>query len=285
MKIVFSPKCLEYHQFGHPENPTRVRVAYEFLKNKVHRFYEFTEAKSCSIEDLLLVHSKEHIDNIKNGNFFDYDTPALPNIFNYAKLSAGAAIQAAEFVINGENAFSLMRPPGHHATKDKAMGFCYLNNIAIAVAKLLKEGKASKVAILDIDVHHGNGTQEIFLGKDYILYISLHQFPHYPLTGQESEKNCLNYCLQAGSDEKEYLSNIEKALKDIKSFNPDMLAISAGFDTYEQDMLSDINLKITTYRKIGRRIKELKLPWFAVLEGGYTSKLSECIYEFLSGLR
>lgn len=281
MKIIFSKICLEYEQEGHPESPCRVSQAYNFLRNKK---YTWIEAKPCLEEDLLLVHSKKLVEAIKQGDFHDFDTPALPNIYKYAKLSAGAAIQAAELAFQHEQAFSLMRPPGHHASLSNVGGFCYLNNIAIATAKLLKEDRADKIAILDIDVHHGNGTQDIFLGNKKVLYVSLHQYPLYPGTGLEKELNCINFPLAPGTDEQEYLKKLKEGLDNIKNFKPDMLAISAGFDTYKEEKIANLKLEIKSYRKIAQEIKKLKLPCFVVLEGGYTGKLGQCIYEFLQGL-
>jgi acetoin utilization deacetylase AcuC-like enzyme len=174
-----------------------------------------------------------------------------------------------------------MRPPGHHATKNNPGGFCYFNNIAIAVKKLLLKGQ--RVAILDIDCHHGNGTQDIFLGNDNTLFVSLHQVPLYPGTGLSPEKNCLNFPLAQGTDEKVYLSTFETAIKEVNKFKPDAIAVSAGFDTYRNDPLTGLNLEKSTYKKIAKIISSLNLPRFAVLEGGYSDDLPECIYNFLTG--
>ncbi|MFN3301854.1 MAG: histone deacetylase, partial [Patescibacteria group bacterium] len=175
--------------------------------------------------------------------------------------------------------FSLMRPPGHHAGKDFCGGFCYFNNLAIAVAKFLKKDK--KVAILDIDCHHGNGTEDIFLGKNNVLYISLHESPLYPGTGLESRFNCLNFPLPPRTQEKEYLQTLEIALEKISQFKPNLLAISAGFDTYKKDPLTYFGLEIDSYQKIGEKIAQLNLPTFSVLEGGYSQSLPLCLYNFI----
>ena len=281
MEIIFSPKCLGYWQEGHPESPERVARAYKFLKNKN---YNFIEAEPCSDADLLLVHSKDLVKSVKQGNFFDFDTPVLPNIYEYAKLSAGAAIQAAELAFQGKQAFSLTRPPGHHASCKSIGGFCYFNNIAIATAKLLKENKADKIAILDIDVHHGNGTQDIFLGNKKVLYVSLHQYPLYHYSGLEKEVNCINFPLAPGTGEKGYVEKLKEGLDYIKNFKPDMLAISAGFDTYKEEEIANLKLEIKSYKKIGEEIRKLAVPYFAILEGGYTDRLGECTDEFLSAL-
>jgi acetoin utilization deacetylase AcuC-like enzyme len=279
MKIIFSPKCIEYKSPGHPESPQRVSSGYEFLKQKG---FEFVEPSPASDADILLVHTQELLDKVKNLDFDDPDTPALNNIFEYAALSAGAAITAMKFSLKGQAAFSLMRPPGHHATRGSLGGFCYFNNIAIAVKKA--SATVNKLAILDIDCHHGNGTEDIFLGQENILFVSLHRVPLYPGTGLKSNKNCLNYPLSAELSEFEYLAYLQDALSQIKNFKPALLAVSAGFDTYKGDPVAGLGLGREAYRKIGSEINALGVPYFCVLEGGYSRELPECLYEFMKGL-
>lgn len=279
MKIFFSEKCLKYFQMGHPESPARVQSTYRFLKDKG---FEFIEPLPCSDDDILLAHSEQLLNEVKSGRFFDLDTPALPNIFEYAKLSAGSAIMSAEACLNGENAFSLMRPPGHHATRDTLGGFCYFNNIAIASLKI--KVKVKKIAIIDFDCHHGNGTEDIVLSKDGFLYLSLHQSPLYPGTGLISRQNCINYPLSPDTTPDEYLEVFEDGLDKVKDFNPDVIAVSAGFDSYKLDPITNLSLEKETYKGIGRMLSELKRPTFSVLEGGYSKDLPECVYQFLKGL-
>ncbi|PCN50990.1 histone deacetylase [Candidatus Geothermarchaeota archaeon ex4572_27] len=275
MKIVYSEKCLGYGSPYHPESPMRVKLAYEYLKDR----YEFIDAKPASESDLLLVHDPSYIERIKLRSFYDPDTPAYENIYEYARLSAGGAIVAAK-----ELAFSLMRPPGHHAGRRglalgaPTLGFCYFNNIAIAVKKLGK-----KTIIVDIDTHHGNGTQEIFQGSEDVVYISLHTRGIYPGTGYRSVGNCYNYPLPPGTDDRLYLKTLRKALEAVDPSRFELVAVSAGFDTLEGD-LGGMRLTVKCYREIGRLIASLGLPVFAVLEGGYTSKLGECIDNFIQGL-
>jgi acetoin utilization deacetylase AcuC-like enzyme len=278
MKIVFSKECLEYDSPGHPESSDRIRKTYEFLKN--FKKFEFAKPEECERKELLLAHSEGMINKIKHGNFVNFETPPLPNIYHYAKLSVGGSLLSMDIALKEGTSFSLMRPPGHHAGKASFEGFCYFNNIAIAVMKALKGIK--KVGILDIDCHHGNGTQEIFLGNSKVIYVSLHQYGFfYPGTGKHSEGNCYNYPLDSGTEEGEYLDKLEVALDKIKKFDPDLLAISAGFDTFEGDPLANLKLEIGTYAKISKMISELAKPKFAVLEGGYSKALPECVYSFL----
>jgi len=280
MKIFYSPKCLEYSQPGHPESPARVSAAYNYLKEKG---LEFMKPQPCTDRDILLAHTPALIESVRKENFLDLDTPAFAGIFDIAKLAAGSAIDAAMYCLNtGEKTFSLMRPPGHHATKNNLGGFCYFNNIAIASLKA-KE-KVGKIAIVDFDCHHGNGTEDIFLGNKDFLYLSLHQSPLYPGTGLGSRENCINYPLSAQTSPAEYLSVLEQGLEKVQKFGPDLLAISAGFDTYKLDPITSFSLEKETYWKIGRMLAGLQKPAFSILEGGYSRDLAGCIYEFLTGL-
>jgi acetoin utilization deacetylase AcuC-like enzyme len=262
-KIVFSEKCLNYGGW-HIEGPTRVKMAHEFLKEKN---YEFMEPTPASEEDILRVHDADYVWKLKKGLVEDPDTPAYADIYEYAQLSAGGALLAAE--ING---FSLMRPPGHHAGRNGAAlgvytrGFCYLNNVAVAVKTL---GKSA--LILDIDGHHGNGTQEIFQGDEKVVYVSLHRYPYYPGTGARSQGNCLNFPLPADCGEQRYLETLDEALDmvDVGSF--EVVAVSVGFDAHAGDLAS-LGLTENSYRKIGKRVGMLGKLTFFVLEGGYVGE-------------
>jgi len=263
MKIVFSEKCLAYGSW-HVEGPERVRRAHEILKE---RGYKFLVPEPAPEEALLKVHDHEYLWAVKKGLAEDADTPAYDNIYEYARLSAGGAILAAKM-----KAFSIMRPPGHHAGIDGAAlgavtrGFCYLNNIAIAVKHLDKP-----TLILDIDGHHGNGTQEIFYGNEKVTYLSLHRHPNYPGTGAVSEVNCLNFPLPPDCGDRLYLKTLDKALSMIDANKFEVVAVSAGFDTHAGDLAS-LGLTEKGYREIGKRIVTLKKPTFFVLEGGYSGE-------------
>jgi acetoin utilization deacetylase AcuC-like enzyme len=269
MQVVYSPKCLGYRIPGHPECPERVEAIHKELKSAGYRF---TEPEPARKEDVLLVHSEEHYNTIEKADYDSFETPPID--ITHPLLAAGAAIKASEKL-----GFALTRPPGHHASRDLAEGFCYFNNIAIAVKKLEK-----KTAILDIDVHHGNGTQSIFMGNKNVLYVSLHQAPLYPMTGLKSELNCHNYPLFPDTSESDYLKTLEKALQVIQSNRPEVLAISMGFDTFGGDPLAGQKLTEKGYGKMGRMISALNIPTFITLEGGYNvEKIGILCRNFLDG--
>ncbi len=229
------------------------------------------------------VHSKEYVDLIKNaraGSYLDGDTPVPENIYEYANLSAGGAILAAR-----EKGFSLMRPPGHHAGRNgkalgaATLGFCYFNNIAIAVKSL-----DLPTLILDIDGHHGNGTQEIILGDPEVTYISLHRYPHYPGTGLRSQGNCLNFPLSYPAGDSLYLKTLDKALSQVNTMGIEVVGISAGFDAHQGDLAS-LGLSSEGYREIGRKVGALGKPTFGVLEGGYIGEnISRDLHELIQGI-
>jgi acetoin utilization deacetylase AcuC-like enzyme len=275
-KIVFSEKCLKYGSW-HIEGPERVRRAYEILKEKN---YEFLAPEPASEEDILRVHDADYVRKLKDGLVEDADTPAYEDIHEYARLAAGGAILAARF-----GGFSLMRPPGHHAGRKglalgvRTRGFCYLNNIAIAVSFV---GKPA--LILDIDGHHGNGTQEIFLGDENVTYVSLHRYPHYPGTGYTSDTNCLNFPLTADCGDEAYLQTLDEALSRVDVDTYEVVAVSVGFDAHMGDLAS-LGLTEKGFRDIGERIASLDRPAFFVLEGGYSGEnIGKDINEMLKGL-
>jgi acetoin utilization deacetylase AcuC-like enzyme len=274
-RIIFSEKCLGYGTW-HIEGPQRVKLAHEFLMEKG---YEFLEAAPAEEEDLLRVHDGDYLWNLRKGLVEDSDTPAYDNIFEFARLSAGGALLASK--VGG---FSLMRPPGHHAgvfgpaLGVYTRGFCYLNNIAIAV-----KSSGKKTLVLDVDGHHGNGTQEVFQGDAQVCYVSVHRHPHYPGTGFGSEGNCLNFPLPADCGEKRYLETLDRALDSVAQDQYEVLAVSAGFDTYSGDLAS-LGLNEASYFEIGKRIAGLKKKTFFILEGGYMGeKVGRGIDQMIAG--
>lgn len=278
-RIFSDPSVALYHTPGHPEAPFRVLRGAERLRAAGFRIEP--PSAPAREEDLLAVHSAEHLRTLDGGDFYDPETPAYPGIGRVARVSLAGALSAMESALAGEPAFSLMRPPGHHAGRERIAGFCYLNNVAAAAVKALPS--AGRVAVLDIDVHHGDGSEEILLGREGVLFCSLHQSPLYPGTGAVSRGNCLNVPLPAGADEAEYLRRLEPALRNLVEFKPGLLAVSAGFDTYKECPIAGLRLERRSYRRIGRLLAETGLRRFAVLEGGYAEALPEILEEFLTG--
>jgi len=265
----------------HPEAPFRVSRTFERLKAAGHA--PGLPPAAASAEDAGLVHEAAHLESLARGTFLDADTPAYPGIGEIARISLSGALSAADAALAGEPAFSLMRPPGHHAGKDRVAGFCYLNNLAIAVARCQKMKPGLKIGIVDFDVHHGDGTESIVYQRENISFVSLHQFPLYPGTGKESRGNCLNVPLPEGTDGDQYLRAFEPALEAVLASKPDLLAVSAGFDAYKDDPIAGLKLDRATFRKIGALLAATKLPRFATLEGGYSEELPKLVESFLDG--
>lgn len=215
---------------------------------------------------------------------FDDDTPSFPDLADYARASVGAALAALKAARAGETVFSLMRPPGHHATRNRAMGFCYLNNVAIAALEALATG-ARRVAVFDFDVHHGNGTEAILLNKPDVAFFSIHQFPCYPGTGTRNlGNNCYNYPVPPQTVRGEYRHVLASALEYLKTFKPGLVAVSAGFDAYAHDPLAQGSLEAEDFYWLGQSFRNLGVPLFSLLEGGYSADLPDLILAYLKGL-
>lgn len=216
------------------------------------------------------VHAPEYLDlleNISEPSFLDPDTVVSETSWTAALLAAGIAIEAAE-----TSGFALVRPPGHHALPGRAMGFCLVNNIAVAARHMQAEHGVGRVAIVDYDVHHGNGTQEIFWDDDTVLFVSLHQWPFYPGTGgpDEQRETTVNIPMDAGSGDEEYLLAFDKVVVPaIEKFGPDLILVSAGFDAHVEDPLAQIRVTAQGFRELSRRCAALAPRLAAVLEGGY----------------
>lgn len=270
-----------YKISGHPEAPERVSRSFERLR--AMGFNPEPPIEQAKDDDLALVHTERHLESVKKGTFSDPDTYPHEGIHKIALTSLSGALSAAKSALGGNFGFSLMRPPGHHAGPERVAGFCYYNNVAIACVKALKQRKAERAAILDIDVHHGDGTEAIVRKKEGIFFCSLHQAPLYPGTGLKSHDNCLNIPLAPMTAEPEYLKRLEGALEELLRFKPDLLAVSAGFDTYKGCPIAQLKLEKKSYRRIGDMIAQTKLRRFAVLEGGYAEDLPVLIDHFLHG--
>jgi acetoin utilization deacetylase AcuC-like enzyme len=281
MTIFYDPTCLEYSQPGHPERPERIARTAPFLKDR-HAEWKWQRPHAAADHQLLRAHSHEHIDRVTNARVdFDLDTPLYPNIEMYARQSAGGAIQAARAALRGESALSLMRPPGHHATRDRAMGFCYFSNIAIAALDALETG-ADRVAIWDFDGHHGNGTEAIVMHNPRIRFASIHQFPAYPGTGTKSFANIDNYPVAPFTPRSELLDRAEAVLDKLIAFKPNLLLVSAGFDAYVRDPVLQLTLEREDFAKFGEWLSNIDHSVAVVLEGGYSEDLPELIDAFLT---
>ena len=220
----------------------------------------------------------------QNGfNFLDGDTVVSPGSKDATKDAVGSILTAIEGVQNKDfkNAFCAVRPPGHHAEKEKAMGFCIYNNVAVGANYLIEKYKYNKIAIIDFDVHHGNGTQDIFYDNEKVLYISTHQYPYYPGSGSEKEKgkynNIFNIPLEAGTTAVEYLNAYEHVLNKLKEFKPEFLLFSAGFDAHIDDPLAQLRLSSEDFYTLTKRTLEISKPFcngnvVSILEGGYDLK-------------
>jgi acetoin utilization deacetylase AcuC-like enzyme len=209
------------------------------------------------------------------------DTPFYRNILNYARKSAGAAVAAADEALSGGRAFSLMRPPGHHATRDRAMGFCYFSNVAIAALDSLERG-AKRVAIWDFDAHHGNGTEAIVADNPQIRFASIHQFPAYPGTGAKSFSNIDNYPVAPYAPRAQHAEIVKIALEKLAGSGPDLILVSAGFDAFAGDPLVQMTLEQEDFARFGEWLHQSGIPAAVILEGGYSNELPELIDAFLS---
>ena len=271
---------------GHPEKIDRVTAVIENFKKLDNRNLVWKKPSSFEQSILIKTHTKDYIKQVnlsfpQSGlKFLDGDTVVSPGSKDATKDAVGSIISAIDGVEKKEfkNAFCCVRPPGHHAEKEKAMGFCIFNNVAVGANYLIEKYKYQKIAIIDFDVHHGNGTQDIFYNDKNVLYISTHQYPYYPGSGSEKENgkynNVLNIPLEAGTTGNEYLNAYEKVLDKLKEFKPEFLLFSAGFDAHIDDPLAQLRLSSEDFYKITKRTLEVSKPFcngniVSILEGGY----------------
>ncbi len=298
MTIFYDPHCLEYSSPGHPERPERIACTVPLLKDR-HPDWEWREPVAATDDQLLRAHSGKHLEHlVTTHEDFDADTPLYPNIEMYARRSAGAALAVVQSAMRGEPAFSLMRPPGHHATRDRAMGFCYFSNVAVGalnalpVAAIADAGppgsphaataNVERIAIWDFDGHHGNGTEAIVAQNERIRFASIHQFPAYPGTGAKSFANIDNYSIAPYTLRDRILEVAQRSLEKLMAFEPDLLLVSAGFDAYARDPLLQLTLERDDFATFGEWLKKIDIPVSVALEGGYSNDLPELIDAFLT---
>ena len=284
MKIITDERCISYTRSGHPECPSRISRTLERLRGQTELTVDWADPLPVDEAVILRAHSAQMVAQLESGEDFDNDTPFYPGIAEHARRSVGGALAALAAARAGEMAFSLLRPPGHHATREVIMGFCYLNSIAIAALEALATG-AKRVAVYDFDVHHGNGTEAILLNQPGAACFSIHQFPCYPGTGGANVgENCFNFPVVPGTPRAEYRKVLLEALDGVKEFAPDLVCDSAGFDAYAKDPLAEETLEAEDFHWLGESIRKLGVPAFSVLEGGYSDDLPELILAYLKGL-
>jgi len=286
---------------GHPEQTARVKLINEELKklgNQIH----WLNSSSFDHSILEEVHDKKYLKKIslnfpEDGiQFLDGDTVVSSGSKQAALDAVGSIILGIDKIINKEfkNIFCSVRPPGHHAESNKAMGFCIYNNVAVGAGYLIKKYGYTKVAIIDYDVHHGNGTQEIFYNNPNVLYVSTHQYPFYPGTGHQDEKglfnNILNIPLDANTNNEVFFNRFDKVISKLKDFKPEFILLSSGFDAHTNDPLAQINLSSKDFYEITKRILMVANEIcdgkvVSILEGGYNlNALKESAYFHVKGL-
>ena len=271
---------------GHPEKIDRVTVVIDNFKKLDNKNLVWKKPSKFDRSLLEMTHNSDYISFVERSfpekglSFLDGDTIVSPGSKEATSDAVGSIIAAIDGVQNNEfkNAFCAVRPPGHHAEKNKAMGFCIYNNVAVGANYLMDKYKLNKIAIIDFDVHHGNGTQDIFYDNEKVLYISTHQYPFYPGSGTQQEKgkynNIFNIPLPAGTTSEEYLNAYEYVLKKIDEFKPEFILLSAGFDAHKYDPLAQFQLESKDFYEITKRTLGLSKLYcdgkvVSILEGGY----------------
>ena len=281
MIILHDPRCVEYARPGHVERPARIAGSVPVLRER-HPAWEWRVPKIADKAALLGAHTEAHVENVREAAVgLDVDSPAYPEIYEHAARASGAALEVVHLATSGEPAFSLMRPPGHHATREQAMGFCYFNHIAVAALDALDRG-VERVAIWDFDAHHGNGTEAIVHGSERIRFASIHQVPAYPGTGTTSFDNIFNFPVAPGTPRAEHMALIERALQTLLEFKPGLILVSAGFDAYAGDPIMQMTLQREDFAICGRWLRDSGVLAGAILEGGYSDELPELIDTFLT---
>jgi len=291
---------------GHPENSRRIENTINYLKSGSF-FNQLTikKPRAASQEEINLIHPKAYIQTVKQiadsgGGWLDGDTVISGASYNAAVYSAGAALTAADMIMTGaaKNAFCLVRPPGHHATPERGMGFCLFNNVAIAARYIQKNHKRKRVLIIDWDVHHGNGTQDAFYEDTTVMYFSMHRHPFYPGTGAQDEIGegegkgyTINIPLSMDTKPEKYLEIFSEVIDSrVNSFAPEFIILSSGFDTYKKDPIGGLNLEIEHFHALTKIVmksaeKHSDGMLLSCLEGGYhLADIPRCIEAHLKGL-
>jgi len=305
--LLYDDTFLEHDTGMHPESAERLRCIVAHLKTQgLWEECGHIAPTPASEEAIVAVHSRDHINRVHHvaeepgGGCMDPDTVVSPRSFAAAVLAAGAAIRACEAVARGEayNAVCLVRPPGHHATANRAMGFCLFNNVAVAARYVQQQGLVQKVAIIDWDVHHGNGTQEVFYRDGSVFYLSIHRFPFYPGTGSVEETGAglgagttCNLPIAFGTPSNDYLHAFESGLDAVFEFGPDLVLLSAGFDAYRNDPIGGLGLSVEDFGTLTHLVAQCAGQTcggrlVSCLEGGYhIPDLAACVAQHVCALR
>jgi len=282
MLLLHDPRCADYGSPRHPEQPARVIRTAAHLRSAFPSWTWRTAQEQVPDGTLLLAHTPEHLARLEMPGDFDADTAYFPGIALHARRSVASALAAARHGLAARGpAFSLMRPPGHHATAAEAMGFCYLNQIAIAALAARRDMGARRVAIWDFDAHHCNGTEAILQGRDGFLVCSVHQSPGYPGTGLRDLGNSRNWPVRPHTPRGEHMAALRAALDAVTSFGPDLVLVSAGFDAYVGDPITEMTLEAADFATLGQWLRETGIPAAAILEGGYSPDLPILVGSFL----
>jgi acetoin utilization deacetylase AcuC-like enzyme len=283
MLLFHDPRCADYGSSRHPEQPARVVKTAEHLRTALPSWTWQIPPDSVPDATLLLAHTPGHLARLEEPQDFDADTAYFPGIARHARRSVSSALAAAGHAHStGQPAFSLMRPPGHHATSGQAMGFCYLNQVAVAALAARRDLGAGRVAVWDFDAHHGNGTEAILHGREGFLFSSVHQSPGYPGTGLRDVGNARNWPVRPNTPREGHMEALREALDAVVAFRPDLVLVSAGFDAYALDPITEMTLEIEDFATLGGWLRETGLRSAAVLEGGYSPDLPTLVEAFLA---
>jgi len=284
VKIITDERCTQYSSPGHPERPARISAAVQKLRAQSEVPIEWATPSRVSDVAILRAHTAEHLARLRVACDFDEDTVYHEGIEEHARRSAGAALDALAAARTGQMVFSLMRPPGHHATRESAMGFCYLSNAAIAALEARATGTA-RAAVFDFDVHHGNGTEDILVNQPGTAFYSIHQHPCYPGTGtHDVGNNCFNFPVAPHTPRADFRATLQHALAALQKFRPELIIVSAGFDAYARDPLAQGSLEEEDFHWLGKSLRTFDVPLCSLLEGGYSDDLPELIFAYLKGL-
>lgn len=280
MIILHDPHCAEYGSHMRPEQPARIRRSVPLLR-AAHPGWEWVVPGPLDEALLRAAHTPALLERIGHGPDLDEDTPWFPGIADHARRAVAAAVDAARAALGGRRAFALMRPPGHHCTRGQAMGFCYLNQVAVA-ALALRDAAGARVAVWDFDAHHGNGTEDILEGKAGLFFSSVHQVPGYPGTGTRSTVNCRNFPVAPHTPRERHMDELARSWEAVLAFKPDLVLVSAGFDAYVRDPITEMTLERDDFAALGRWVRASGLPAAGVLEGGYSDDLPHLLDAFLT---